>query len=200
METIVIRHIIELKNFTTPISIKPSSVLLISMDRKNASMENSAHLRTMSRSFQLSLLKSLNQTWTSIFSISKLYGVLIEKMIMREMSVSMPTIGRTIEESLLSLTIQKICAKIGKPKISLLPTRMAVLKNTSVPSAMVGKNKNFILTISKSNNASMAITVRSHIAHIFIRKPIEDMDCHNGSRSFQKPGQFHFRLIFMSQC
>jgi hypothetical protein len=110
MGTPVIRRIIEWKSFTILISIKPNSVPLISMDRKNASMESFAHLHTLSQNCRLNLLKSSNQIWTSIFFISKQYGVLIEKMITRETYVSMLTIGKTTEESLLSLVILKICA------------------------------------------------------------------------------------------
>ena len=70
-------------------------------------------------------------------------------MTTREMSVSTPTTGRTTEGSLQFLTTPKICVRTGTQSTSLLATKMAVSKNTSVHLAMAGKNKNSTLITLK---------------------------------------------------
>jgi hypothetical protein len=62
---------------------------------------------------------------------------------MKEMYVFMPTIGKIIEESLPSLTIAWICARIGTQKISSLHIKMGATSNTGAHLAMDGRNKNF---------------------------------------------------------
>lgn len=89
-------------------------------------MESFVHSHILRMSYQLSLLKNSSLTWTFIYSTSRLYGALTEKMTMKEMFVFMLTTGRTTEENLQSLTILKICVKTGTQKVSSHPIKMAV--------------------------------------------------------------------------
>ena len=114
----VIRRTTVLKNSIIQISIKPNSVHLIWMVRKNVNMVNFVPSHILRENSLLSLLRNSNQIWISISFISKRYGVLIEKMIMKEMFVSMLTTGKIIEESPQFSIIQRICVKIGILKIS----------------------------------------------------------------------------------
>lgn len=162
-------------------------------------MESFVHSLILKPNCLLNSLKSLSLIWTFIYSISKLSGVHIGKMIMKEMFVYMLITGKTIEESHLYSTIQKICAKIGIPKVSSHPIKMAANMNIDVHIVMVGRSKNSILTTSKLNNAYMVINVRSLIAHIITMKMTGNIRYLTGLDIFLKPELFHSPLIFMSQ-
>lgn len=149
-------------------------------------MEISAHLHILRMISLLNLLKSLSLIWIFTYFILKPFGVLIEKMIMREMSVFMLIIGKIIEENLLFLLILKKCVRIGILKTSLLHTKMVACWSISVPLVMAGKNKSFILISSKLNRAYMEILVKSLTVHITIQKPIGSIHYQLGSSTFLK--------------
>ncbi len=63
---------------------------------------------------------------------------------------------------------------------------MGAILSTDAPSAMDGKNKNSIQTISNLNNAFMEIPARNRIVHIIILKLTENIPYQAGSNSSQK--------------
>lgn len=70
-------------------------------------------------------------------------------MIMKETFVFMHTIGKITEENLQFLTIQKICVKTGTQRDLSHHIKMGAKMNIDALIVMVGRNKSFILIISK---------------------------------------------------
>jgi hypothetical protein len=119
------------------------------MVRRSVNMMNFVPSHILRENSLLSLLRNSNQIWISISFISKQYGVLIEKMIMREMFVFMLTTGKITEESPQFSITQRICVKIGIQKISLLRIKMVANLSINAASVMAGRSRNSTLTISK---------------------------------------------------
>jgi hypothetical protein len=74
---------------------------------------------------------------------------------------------------------------------------MDVVKNINANSAMVGKNRNSILTILRLDHVFMEIVVKNLIVHTTIRKQIKSKHYHLGSNTFLKPEILASQLIFM---
>jgi hypothetical protein len=70
------------------------------------------------------------------------------RIIIKEINVSLHTIGKISEENLNSIYTLKINVLIGVLDPSLTITKMDVLMNTNVITVMAGKNKNIILKIT----------------------------------------------------
>ena len=79
---------------------------------------------------------------TFICFTSKQYGVPTQILSMREMLVSMLTIGKILEESLISLTMKKSNVHNGKLRTSSKLMLMDAKTNIDANSHMDGKNKN----------------------------------------------------------
>lgn len=94
---------------------------------------------------------------------------------MKEMFASMRITGKTIEGNQVYSTIQKICARTGIQKVSSLHTKMVVYLNTNALTAMVGRNRSFIQTISKSSNVSMEMGVKNHIVRTITMRLTESI-------------------------
>lgn len=190
MVTTAIKLTTELRSFIIQISTRPNSALHILRIWKNVSMVNFAHLHTRKTNYLLSWLKSLNQIWISTYFILRQYGVLTGKMTMREMSASTPIIGKTTEENPQYLTTPKICARIGIQKDSSHLIKMAASSNIDVSLVMDGRNKSFILTISKLSNACTENPAKSLTVRIIIMKLIGSTRSHTGLDISQRLEQY----------
>lgn len=109
---------------------------------------------------------------------------------MREMSASTPIIGKTTEENPQYLTTPKICARIGIQKDSSHLIKMAASSNIDVSLVMDGRNKSFILTISKLSNACTENPAKSLTVRIIIMKLIGSTRSHTGLDISQRLEQY----------
>jgi azurin len=73
-------------------------------------------------------------------------------------------------------------------------TQMGVNWSISVSLVMGGRNKNSILSSSKSNLVSMELDVKNLIAHISIMRMIENNNCLFGSNIFLRQEQYAFQI------
>ena len=197
MEKIVTKLITELRSSTIQINIRLSFAQHILMDKVNASMGNSAPLHTTKTSCLWNSLKSLFLIWISIFFISRLFGVLIERTIMRGMSVCMHITGKITGGSPQYSRTQKRCAKTGPQRSSSPHTKKVAPWNTNVNSATVGKSKNFIQTSLRWNLAFMGQHVKNPTALITMGRLTGSTHYPTGSNMLLKPELWTSPLISM---
>jgi hypothetical protein len=100
--------------------------------------------------------------------------------------VSTLTIGKTIAESLNSITTKKINARIGVLVPTLTITEKAAHLSITVCRAMVGKNKSIIQRVINLVCVNMGSNVVNLIAPIFTMIKTEDHLYKYGSRSFPR--------------
>jgi len=133
--------IIELKDFTTLKSIRPSFVLSSLSSLRTANMESTAHLPTQQEILKLELSTSCRKTLTSTCSTSRQSGVHSTKSTTKH-NVTMPTTGKISEESQVSLTITLLTSvRIGKQAPSSVNMKKVASYKQVAQSAMGGKSK-----------------------------------------------------------
>lgn len=141
--------ITQLRSFITPINIRQSSVTRISINQKNVNMVNIAPLLIQNQRSLFSLLTILQSILISICTISKQYGAHIMNKSITETSVSMHTIGKTLDVNHSSMLIPTSSVKHGIPSLPWLSAQMVVQMAFIVTWVMVGKSLNITQLILK---------------------------------------------------
>lgn len=117
-------RIIELSSYTSQISIRQNSARCTRIIWINASMEISVRLLTLKKILQSNLSTTINMMPTSICSTTKPNGALSTSQNMTKRYASMPTTGRTTEESQIKFPTSQSHAQTESPPISSATMKM----------------------------------------------------------------------------
>jgi hypothetical protein len=151
-------------------STKANSAKRIRMTWKIVSMVKCALLPTLrTRSPSTFCIRWSPRTLISIYSTSRQLGAPGVTTMTRKI-VSMHIIGRTCEGSLSCTTMRRSFVRIGRLRISLDPTQMAVKTSTDAPTVTVGKSSSTTQGTTRSTLASSMGSARSTIVPTTIRR------------------------------
>lgn len=175
------------RNSTILTNTKPSFAHHTLIQLESASMEIIAPLHTLMLRFLLRRSINLREIQTSICFISKQYGAHIMKLIIREINVSMHTIGKISEGSPKFISIIRNSVEIGDLRVTQAITRMGVQMSTDVQIAMVGRNKNIIQNALNSVHVNTVTNALNRIALISIMNMTRGSRRNNFSKFSRKP-------------
>ena len=192
-------HITVWRSFIIQTSTKLSFAHHTLKRAKSVIIKSIVHSHTLKANCPWSWSRHTKLTWTSTCSISKLFGVHIEKMIMIVRFVYMHIIGKTIAASQVCFSILNKCVLAGKQIILYYTMRMAVGNSIIVIILTVGKSKNIILTSLKHVNASTRPSARRVTVHIGTARRIKKICWTTSLDTFQRHAQHAFLLTSTSQ-
>jgi len=186
LETTAHAHTTELKNSIILKNIKSNSAPLTPNELKAVTTETCALLLTLQMKLLLTYSSYSSKMQIFICSILRRCGAHIQIHTTREITVSMPTIGKISEESNTCTLMKKINAPLGKPKTLFKPTQMDANKNIGASTPTAGKNLSITLFTTKSMHADNQKIAKNPIAPTIIIILIEDTQSINSSKYFLK--------------